>query len=183
MSGAVLKKQVGKICYMDYAAEKIVSKLNLEPHPEGGYFRETYRSAHEIPGVNLDDRYTGGRNLSTCIYFLLTSDNFSAFHRINQDEIWHFYLGAPLRLHVITHEGEYFNLLIGNDISKGQTPQYVVNGGNWFAAEVVDRNAYSLIGCTVSPGFDYRDFELASRSYLQERFPKFKEVILRLTRS
>jgi len=167
---------------MNYTLEEIIAHLRLEPHPEGGFYRETYRCENEIPGGYLDDRYGGNRHFSTCIYFLMTSDNFSAFHRISQDEIWHFYYGAPIRLHEISAETEYADRLIGMDLLKGQTPQYVVKGGNWFAAEVEKENAFSLIGCTVSPGFHFDDFELAPRKKLLEKFPEHKEIITRLTR-
>lgn len=167
---------------MDNSLEDLISGLNLEPHPEGGFFRETYRSKGEISKENLADSYSGNRNYSTCIYFLLTSDNFSAFHKINQDEIWHFYDGTPIRLHIISNDGTYSNQLIGSDIRNGQTPQFIVKGGSWFAAEVENENSYSLIGCTVSPGFSFDDFKLASRNELINMFPENKEVILRLTR-
>jgi len=160
----------------------LITVLKLEPHPEGGFFRETYRSKEEIPEKYLAEKYVGSRNYSTCIYFLLTSDDFSAFHKINQDEIWHFYFGAPIRLHIITQDGRYSNQLIGADIPGGQTPQFVVTGGSWFAAEVEQENAYALVGCTVSPGFSFHDFTLASRSALIKMFPENKDIINRLTR-
>jgi len=162
--------------------DKIISKLKLQPHPEGGYFRETYRSAGEIAEDSLDSRFKGSRSYSTCIYFLLKAEEFSAFHKIHQDEIWHFYDGSPIRLHMITHSGEYSETIIGRDIEKGQVPQFVVPGESWFAAEVVNKNDYSLVGCTVSPGFDFGDFDLASRDELIKKFPQHKEIIIKLTR-
>ena len=162
--------------------EDLISTLKLEPHPEGGFFRETYRCKNEIPMEHLVGNYSGNRDLSTCIYFLLASDNFSAFHRIKQDEIWHFYHGSPVRLHMISAEGVYSSHLIGVDLPGGQMPQFVVEGGNWFAAEVDQKDSYSLIGCTVSPGFHYDDFQLASKNDLTRMFPEHKEVIKRLTR-
>lgn len=159
----------------------IISILDLKPHPEGGFFKETYRSKGEFKIDRLDQGYEGKRNYSTCIYFLLTSDNFSAFHRIKQDEIWHFYDGSPIKLHVISESGGYAVHKIGVDLNKGEVPQFVVPGGNWFAAEVVDHNAYALVGCTVSPGFNFEDFELKSRDDLSLLFPDKKELISRLT--
>lgn len=163
-------------------AEKIAKKLQLEPHPEGGYFKETYRSHGFIKKDSLDDDFSGERNYSTSIYFLLTSDVFSAFHRIKQDEIWHFYKGTPIRLHIISNEGHYSNIIIGNHLEKGERPQYVVNAKDWFAAEVIDPCSYTLLGCTVSPGFDFKDFELAERKSLIAKFPQHSFIIERLTR-
>ncbi|WP_162341601.1 cupin domain-containing protein [Cyclobacterium salsum] len=162
--------------------ETLVQKLDLTPHPEGGYFRETYRSAGEIPEAALGSAYTGKRNHSTCIYFLLTSADFSAFHRIKQDEIWHFYDGSPLRLHLLSETGEHSVYRIGRDLAIGEVPQFVVPGGHWFAAEVIGQHSYSLVGCTVAPGFSFADFELASRKALSTRFPEKEEIIRKLTR-
>ncbi len=167
---------------MNGTIQILISGLELEPHPEGGYFRETYRSSEEIDEIGLGPKYTGKRNFSTCIYFLLTSHDFSAFHRIKQDEIWHFYDGSPLRLHVITPAGDYSEYLIGRVLDQGQVPQFVVPGGCWFAAEVMNQNSYSLVGCTVSPGFDFKDFELISRKELLGMFPEQAKIIARMTR-
>ncbi len=161
--------------------DTIIRELDLEPHPEGGYFKETYRSLGEITKESLGQNYSGKRNYSTCIYFLLTSDNFSALHRIKQDEIWHFYDGSPIRLHIISELGIHSHHLIGRDISKGETPQFIVPGGCWFAAEVVNRNTYSLIGCTVSPGFSFEDFEIKTRKELLSLFPDHEKIISKLT--
>lgn len=161
----------------------LVEKFNLEPHPEGGYFKETYRSAGTITNDSLPKNYKGERNYSTCIYFLLTSETFSAFHKIKQDEIWHFYAGSPLKLFMISDQGDYLEQIIGNDFKSGQLSQYVVPGGYWFAAKTIASNSYSFVGCTVSPGFDFEDFELADQRDLMNRFPKHAEIISRLTRS
>jgi hypothetical protein len=161
--------------------QKIVTKLNLTPHPEGGYFKETYRSTGEIGEDSLGHHYKGKRNFSTCIYFLLTSDKFSALHRIQQDEIWHFYDGSPIRLHIISESGVHTTHIIGRNFDKGEVPQFVVPSGCWFGGEVVDQDAYSLIGCTVSPGFDFKDFELIPRKELIAQFPNQEELITRLT--
>lgn len=162
-------------------AQKLIQELNLQEHPEGGYFKETYRSNEFISENELGTNYKGDRNHSTCIYFLLTSEKFSAFHKINQDEIWHFYKGAPLLLHIITKEGKYMDIKIGNDFEKGEVPQYVVKGGDWFAAEVIDDNAFTLVGCTVAPGFDFADFVLPERKELIKLFPKHVAIITKLT--
>ena len=161
---------------------QIIKKLSLQPHPEGGFFRETYRSKGVIKADSLDTSYQGERNYSTCIYFLLISDMFSAFHRILQDEIWHFYDGSPIELYSITKDGIYTTTVIGRDIEKGEIPQFVVPGGSWFAASVIRDDDYTLVGCTVAPGFDFLDFELAVRCELITKFPQHKEIITRLTR-
>ena len=163
-------------------AENIAKKLQLTPHPEGGYYKETYRSHGVIKKDSLSDDISGDRNYSTSIYFLLTSDAFSAFHRIKQDEIWHFYKGSPIKLHIISNEGHYRNILIGNNLEKGELPQYVVHAKDWFAAEVIGSDTYTLLGCTVSPGFDFKDFELAERERLLTKFPQHCNIIEKLTR-
>nr|WP_299175705.1 cupin domain-containing protein [uncultured Allomuricauda sp.] len=161
----------------------LISKFNLKPHPEGGYFSETYRSEGQIPASTLPSAYSGNRNFSTAIYFLLTSDTFSAFHRINQDEIWHFYSGSPLKLYLISDKGEYSEQNIGSDFSDGQTPQFTVPGGYWFAAKTINPDSFSFVGCTVAPGFDFDDFVLPKRDELIAKFPKHQEIIKRLTHS
>jgi uncharacterized protein len=159
----------------------IIQTLGLSPHPEGGYFRETYRSQGETGPECLNGQYPAKRNYATCIYFLLTYGSFSAFHRITQDEIWHFYDGSPLCLHRITAEG-YSKVIIGRNLAEGEVPQFVVPGGTWFAATVINPNGYSLVGCTVSPGFDFADFELAGREDLISKFPQHNGIIMQLTR-
>lgn len=162
--------------------EEIIIQLGLEEHPEGGYFKEVYRSKGLIPEHELSDDFQGDRNYATSIYFLLTSENFSAFHRIRQDEIWHFYRGSPIDIHIIDNTGGYSKVKVGSDLASGQEPQFVVPAGCWFASSVEGNSAYSLVGCTVSPGFDFRDFELAKRGTLIDQFPQHDEVIRRYTR-
>lgn len=166
---------------MKHQISQIIEKLELTPHPEGGYFKETYRSSGEIKQDCLGSSFEGSRNYSTCIYFLLTSNDFSAFHRIKQDEIWHFYDGSPIHLHVISPSGKYSKHRIGRDLAVGETPQLMVPAGCWFAAEVALENAFSLVGCTVSPGFDFQDFEMRSRQELISLFPEQKDIISKLT--
>ena len=162
--------------------EELIEKLQLEKHPEGGYFKETYRSEILLPKSVLPSEFTSGRNASTCIYFMLTSDEFSAFHKVNQDEAWHFYLGETITLHMISPEGEYSQVSIGNDFSQNETPQFVVTAQHWFAAEIKTEDSFALVGCTVAPGFDFDDFELAEQQELQQIFLQHKEIIQRLTR-
>ena len=163
-------------------AKELIQKLDLQPHPEGGFFKETYRSPGEINADGLPSEFKGSRSYSTCIYFLLTSAAFSAFHKINQDEIWHFYLGSPIKLHSISQDGIHLEHRIGNDIKNHQSPQLVVPKGHWFAASVMDDNSYALVGCTVAPGFDFGDFVLGSKEELIGKFPEHKKVIEQYTR-
>lgn len=162
--------------------KNIIEQLELLPHPEGGYFKETYRSDIRIEQRALPGHYKSDRNCSTAIYFLLTSGNFSAFHKIKQDEIWHFYDGTPITLHIITEEGVYEKHLIGQELDIGQVPQFVVKGGDWFASEIEAADSFGLAGCTVSPGFDFEDFEMADRQDLIQLYPEHREVITKLTR-
>ena len=162
-------------------AQEIIDFLDLQEHPEGGYFKETYRSSDSIPQNALDSKFGGDRNHSTGIYFLLTSEKFSAFHKINQDEMWHFYKGTALKLHTISADGDYSFVIIGNDLAKGEVPQHTVKGGDWFAAEVMNKDSYTLVGCTVAPGFDFADFVLPSADQLIEKYPQHQEIINRLT--
>ncbi len=162
--------------------KNIVEELDLKPHPEGGFYKETYRSSGVISKNSLPIKFSGDRNYYTAIYFLLTSDNFSAFHRIKQDEIWHYYQGDPLYVHIIDKDGRYVQQEIGLDFKNGAVPQFMVPAGCWFASSVKNKNSYSLVGCTVSPGFDFNDFELAQRDKLSETFPEHSIIIKKLTR-
>ena len=162
--------------------EKIIQQLDLQPHPEGGWFRETYRSTGIIPKEALPSQYDGRRNYSTCIYFLLAAGHHSNFHKVRQDEAWHFYKGDPIELHLLLENGGYSRVLIGNDLEAGQVPQFVVTGGTWFAANVIQDGNYGLVGCTVAPGFDFADFELAGRDNLLKEFPKHEKLIRKFTR-
>jgi len=159
-----------------------IEKLRLEPHPEGGYFRQTYRSEVVIAREALPARFTGARAASTAIYFLLEGKKFSAFHRLRSDEVWHFYAGAPVLVHVIENGGQYSSILLGSDLEAGQVPQAVVRAGCWFASHVADWKAFAVVGCTVAPGFDFQDFEMGERAELVAKFPPQRELIERLTR-
>ncbi|GLB52286.1 hypothetical protein NBRC110019_13250 [Neptunitalea chrysea] len=160
----------------------IIKQLQLEAHPEGGYYRETYRSEETILEGNLQDVYSGDRNVSTCIYFLLPSNEFSAFHKINQDEIWHFYEGSTIRLVMISEAGELSEVRIGRNITQGEVPQFVVPKNYWFAAKVIAKDSFALAGCTVAPGFDFRDFTMPTREELLKFFPQHTETITEFTR-
>ncbi|MEY4669068.1 MAG: hypothetical protein RL518_1767 [Pseudomonadota bacterium] len=158
-----------------------VSALSLAPHPEGGFFKETYRASAVIPVGALGDRFSGPRNVATGIYYLLEAGDFSAFHRIRSDEMWHFYAGAALELHIL-HDSRHEVVRIGRQVHEGEVLQYVVPAGAWFAATPVTGGAYSLLGCTVSPGFDFADFEMANSTVLTHQFPSFGHVISRFSR-
>jgi len=163
--------------------QDLIEKIGLLPHPEGGFYKEIYRSQGIIPQQVLGENFSGNRNFCTSIYFLLMSDGFSAFHRIKQDEIWHFYDGSPLFIHVIEPNGNYMKHELGIDLDKGQAPQLVIPAGCWFASHVKEGNSYTLAGCTVAPGFDFDDFELAEREKLIDEFPRHSEIISQLTRN
>jgi uncharacterized protein len=163
------------------AAKYWIEKLRLEAHPEGGYFRQTYKSDLTIAGESLPG-FSGVRAASTAIYFLLEGENFSAFHRLRSDEMWHFYVGAPLLVHAIAPAGDYSCILLGNNPDAGQVLQEVVRAGCWFASEVQDHKSWALVGCTVAPGFEFEDFELARREEVERQFPQHRKLIVRLTR-
>jgi len=159
-----------------------IEKLQLEAHPEGGYFRQTYKSDLLLAKEALPAGFTGPRAASTAIYFLLEGRNFSAFHRLRSDEVWHFYAGDALIVHVIEPDGKYSSVLLGLDLDAGQILQAVVRAGCWFASHAADWNSFALVGCTVAPGFDFEDFELAQRAELLAKYPQHRELIERLTR-
>ena len=159
-----------------------VEKYHLQPHPEGGYFAETYRAAEQIPHAALPERFAGRRAFSTAIYFLLEGHQFSALHRIQADELWHFYAGDPLKVFVIhAASGKSEVIRLGPDPEAGEVFQAVVPAGAWFGSRPVTGATYSLVGCTVAPGFDFADFELAERESLLAEFPQHAEIIKRLT--
>lgn len=161
---------------------KIIEILGLSPHPEGGYFKEIYKSDTSIPLSALPKKYSGGRVFYTSIYYLLGSGEFSSFHRLKSDEIWHYYDGSAMLIHNISENGEYSIIKLGRNLQNNEVPQYLLKSGCIFAAEVIDKDSFTLIGCTVSPGFDYDDFELLERSSLISLFPQHREIIIKLTR-
>lgn len=163
-------------------AQHYIQQFKLLPHPEGGYYRETYRSNELISQNALPKRFQGDRNFSTAIYFLLEKNNFSAFHRIKSDECWHFYAGDALAIHIIHPDKNVETIFLGNDIYREETFQYVVPAGCWFASEVRAGGNFSFVGCTVAPGFDFADFEMGKREELAQLFPQHASLIKRLTR-
>jgi uncharacterized protein len=152
-------------------AQELIHLHGLLRHPEGGHFRETYRS-EALAGALPD-----ARNFSTAIYFLLEAGEKSALHRIKSDELWHFYLGGPLVLAELAPGAPARLTLLGTDFRAGQKLQHTVTAGTWFGAYPAAGTEFSFVGCTVSPGFDYEDFELAERTELLAQFPQAREII------
>lgn len=163
--------------------QHLIDFYNLLPHPEGGFYRQTYKSSMSIDGHYLSNDFQGERVISTAIYFLLNGINFSAFHRIKSDELWHFYAGDALNIYVIELDGNLKTIKLGNNYHNGESFQAVVSAGSWFASAPINKDGFSFVGCTVAPGFDFQDFELAKRDQLIALFPQFKNLIVSLTRS
>ena len=158
-----------------------LERLELTRHVEGGAFREVYRSELTLPRKSLPLFFQGDRNAATHIYFLLAAGQFSAFHRIAGDELWHFYFGDPLLVYEIGHNGRLTIHRLGNDPEKGDSFQTVIKAGSWFASAPAPDSEYALVGCTVAPGFDFADFELADKETLAGQYPEHAELIRRLT--
>ena len=158
-----------------------IEHLGLLPHPEGGYYKESYRSTDTIAASCLPG-FGGDRSFSTAIYFLLEQGDFSAFHRIKSDECWHFYEGGILLIHVLQQNGEHVCKRLGKNLGEGELLQFVVPAGAWFASEPAVDNSFALVGCTVAPGFDFADFEMAKKESLVQEFPKHTSLINRLCR-
>jgi predicted cupin superfamily sugar epimerase len=162
------------------AALELVDTLGLLPHPEGGFYRETFRSRLALRGLAWTGA-GGERSASTAIYFLLPAGVFSAFHRVMSDEVWHHYDGDPVLLHTLDESGHGV-VRLGRDIAAGERPQHVVRGGVWQAA-VATGDRYALCGCTVAPGFDFADFVMPSRDALVAAYPEHAALIASFTRS
>lgn len=157
----------------------LVDKFNLKPHPEGGYFSENYRSEEVI--TSPPDRFIGEHIYKTSIYYLLEKYNVSMFHRLKQDELWHHYTGCTVILHILTPKEGYQKINLGCSINDPKaTYQALVPKNVWFAAELVDKSDYSLVGCTTSPGFEFSDWELANKEELIQHFPCQIELISRV---
>ena len=162
--------------------QQLVQQFNMLPHPEGGFYKENYRSEEIITLNALPERFSGSRYFSTAIYFLLEQGNFSAFHKIKSDECWHFYAGQTLNVYVLQHDGKLDTIRLGNDLNNGETFQFVVPANCWFASEPAPSSDFSFVGCTVAPGFDFEDFELAKADELVQVFPQYGTEIRRLCR-
>ncbi len=155
-------------------AASVIQQLQLQPHPEGGYYRETYRSTEK---VSLPDKI---RNVSTSIYYLLENDDKSHLHRVAHDEIWYYHQGVPLEI-ISLVEGRLVIERLGNDLVAGELPQIIVPANTWFAARISGGEGYALVSCSVSPGFDFDDFELASPDIL-DSFPADRDLVQSLLR-
>jgi len=167
---------------MDDAVKRIVERFRLEPHPEGGYFREVYRSSMTIEHPGVTDRPHARRAAGTLIYFLLSGDDFSAFHRVrHSDEVWHLYAGGPLEIYVIDGDGRLECRHLTTDLMRGE-PTTMVPADTWQSARLAPGAAWALGGCTVAPGFDYEDFEMPAADQLAARFPAHEDTIRLLTR-
>ncbi|HLP56028.1 MAG TPA: cupin domain-containing protein [Fluviicola sp.] len=153
-------------------AQLLIEKLGLLPHPEGGFYRETYRSEHQLEQQD--------RSLMTSIYFLLTDTNISRFHRITADECWYFHAGTPIIVHTLDEKGHH-EFILGNDVSKGQLPYYLVKGGTIFGSSMLGDDGYALVSCAVAPGFDFRDFELFDTETLLGQLPQHEAIIRKMT--
>lgn len=163
-------------------AQYWIDHLTLEPHPEGGFFRETYRSRLVIRQSALPVTFGGPRNASTAIYFLLAGADFSALHCLAADEVWHFYDGSPLLMHSIDPHGNHSMVKLGQNAEAGEQFQCVVPGGHWFGSCLEEPDRYALVGCTVAPGFHFADFRIAARADLLAQYPQHRDVIHKLTR-
>lgn len=158
---------------MSTEVNNLIQQYGLLAHPEGGYYAQTYKSAQE---VELDG-YDGARATSTAILFLLRENDISAFHRLKSDETWHCYAGGTATLHMIDKDRKYTTVLLGSPLMEGAVPQYVVPAGTMFAVSVNDGSEFAFFGCTVSPGFDFKDFELPSRKELYDMYPDKRELV------
>jgi len=163
-------------------ARKYIEKLQLKAHPEGGYYREVFRAGEIILADHLPKRYKSSRNFSTSIYFLLEGNQVSNFHRLKSDEQWHFYDGSGIVIYVIEEGGNLSKILLGRNIEKGESIQTVIKHNSWFGAELIDKTSFALIGCTVSPGFDFSDFELGKKAKLLDEYPDYEYTIIKLTK-
>ncbi|MBT3182432.1 MAG: cupin domain-containing protein [Deltaproteobacteria bacterium] len=162
------------------SVEKLIQIFQMEAHPEGGYFKETYRAFESISKVALPERFNGDRSFSTGIYYLLPEGTKSSLHRIASDEMWHFYLGDPLVVVQFMPDGQVVETILGNEIERGQKVQHVVPAGCWFGAYPGPGSHFSFVGCTVAPGFDFGDFEMGNRDQLLKEYPSAKALIEKL---
>ncbi len=163
-------------------ARRLKALLHLTAHPEGGYYTQSYKSDEEIPAEALPLRYSGPRSTSTAIYYLLEPGTFSEIHRLISDEVFHFYLGDPVEMFQFWPDGSMRAVVIGNELEKGMSPQVVVPKNVWQGSRLQAGGKFALLGCTVSPGFEYTDYTTGVRDELTQQYPEYAEVIAELTR-
>lgn len=173
---------------MQISADELKARLRLEPHPrEGGWFRQTWKAGEVLPGDALPPRYAAGRSAGraagTAIYYLLEPNSFSEMHRLQSDEVFHFYLGDPVEMLQLFPDGSGRRVLLGTDVAAGELPQMVVPRGVWQGSRLVPGGQVALLGCTVSPGFEYEDYESGAREELIRGWPAWRDLIAALTRS
>lgn len=156
-------------------ANDIIQMLDLKPHPEGGFYRETYRSSDPLPGASPS------RSISTAIYYLLVPGSCSKIHRLKQDELFHFYLGDPVTWVLLEEGKKPRKVVLGNGLEKGEAVQMAVPAGTWFGGYLKETGSFALMGTTVAPGFEFQDFELGKRGELLALFPEAGVEIQRLT--
>lgn len=166
---------------MENSAAYWIEELQLVPHPEGGYYKEVYRSDEAIHPIGLPERYLTPRSMSTAIYFLLRSEDISAFHRIKSDEIWFYHAGSSADIYIIENR-EFRVEKVGMNRKRGDQLQILLPRNSWFGAKVIDQESFILVSCTVAPGFDFEDFELADRKELLVEYPEFEAEIIMLTK-
>ncbi len=164
-------------------ANEIQRILNLVPHPEGGSYIQTYKSADSISQTELPNGYDGPRSVGTAIYYLLEPGTFSEMHRLRSDEIFHFYLGDPVEMLQLWPDGSSHMVHLGNDLAAGLRPQVVVPKHVWQGSRLVPGGRFALLGCTVAPGFEFADYETGLRDPLIAQFPQSRDLIVALTRS
>ncbi len=158
-------------------AEYWIKHLNLKPHPEGGFFREIYRSHMEAHHKNLPYGYKGTRRFSTSIYYFLRSGDISRFHRLRSDEVWYFHYGSSVKIILINQEGKRYSKLLGPRPDRAEKPQVIIPAGTIFGAEITESNSFGLYGCMVTPGFEFDDFEIFSKEDLIQAYPKHADII------
>jgi len=158
--------------------QTIINTFQLEPHIEGGWYRRTFESDQLTGNSSL----AGTRHITTSIVYLLAQQEFSAFHKLQQYETWHFYSGDSLLIHWFDEHGILQSQILGNDYEKGEFPQLTIKPNTYFAAELMEGSEYAFVGCSVSPGFHYDDFSIASRSELITLYPEHSKIITKLTK-
>ncbi|MFO8066879.1 MAG: cupin domain-containing protein [Bacteroidales bacterium] len=156
-------------------AEKIIRQLNLKPHMEGGYYKETYKSPHTITIADGQQR-----SMSTAIFYLLQKQDISCFHRIQSDELWFFHQGSPLEI-ITLRDGQDHTICLGNNLEQGEIPHTVIPANTWLAARMKNRSGYALVSCTVAPGFEYEDLQMATEKQLIQEFPHLAGIIQEFT--